>query len=188
MFHKGFLESEFDWTGYLLPVTLPKCLEYFEIIWTRIPPKKYWSKDQRMVTTSFPAMSHIMPPYQRYCCLNHQTPSQVPVARNSASSTSRSSSPWVKLLTSRCALVLVEREQQVNIGDFSASNMGIQPSKMMISPSKMGIEHLGLNWRLGLSRKGGNQTPKYGQLGKFYGERSNLGVGSGELNSSRQLV
>jgi hypothetical protein len=32
-------------------------------------------------------------------------------------------------------LVLVEREQQVNIGDFSASNMGIQPSKMMISPS-----------------------------------------------------
>ena len=120
-------------------LTLPKCLEYFEIIWTRIPPKKYWSKDQRMVTTSFPAMSHIMPPYQRYCCLNHQTPSQVPVARNSASSTSRSSSPWVKLLTSRCALVLVEREQQVNIGDFSASNMGIQPSKMMISPSKLGI-------------------------------------------------
>ena len=176
MFHKGFLESEFDWTGYLLSVTLPKCLEYFEIIWTRIPQKKYWSKDQRMVTTSFPAMSHIMPPYQRYCCLNHQTPSQVPIARNSASSTSRSSSPWVKLLTSRCALVI-----------FQHQTWGFSHQKRWFHHQKWGFNIWGWTEDWVCSERVAI-IPKNGKLGKLYGKLSNLGVWPEELNSSKQLV
>ena len=159
MFHKGFLESEFDWTGYLLSVTLPKCLEYFEIIWTRIPPKKinkYWSKDQRMVTTSFPAMFHIMPPYQHYCCLNHQTPSQVPVARNSASSTSRSSSPWVKLLTSRCALVI-----------FQDQTWGLSHQKWWFHHEKWGFFTSGVELKIGFVQKGWQWYPKMASWGSY---------------------